>query len=530
MNTKGLLDSSSVRTSDIKGFFRNNITSSDRHVISQFLLDAEQEMKGYDAEINRLQTAIHLLETKKLGLKKSMDRCRSLLSPVHRLPMEILMEIFSIACEENELYSSILPNAMNLSSVCGRWWEVIRSAPKLWSSITIRFSDWKRRFPVLEDLVSLYLDRAATQPLHLQLDFIVMGQGGSETFSILRLLHDHAARWQVLDLSEPPSVFPCTPSPHGFPALQVVRLRYVRSTLPDPLFSLFRNATSLHTFDVTGNLELSGESKFDIPFHQIKTLFVRHTFVCPALARYLAKFSALETLNTNGIGFPYDVQQEDTEPYLSKTITSVAFEFDSQIASDTTFRLFTFPRLTSLQVWGSRESLYEWPSWESGAVTDFLSRSSSITSLSLKNLPITGDQTIALLERIPTLASLQVVERERTGEDPETGPLPNRIVTQPFLQRLTVDRDVFRPSRPFLPLLTDVTIAMRENDAEEQGLFSAIASRWIPDLAEAKEIGVKSLKSITITLLEREGDSEERRLLKSLKCFRDAGLRLRLDR
>ncbi|KAK1230232.1 hypothetical protein PQX77_006687, partial [Marasmius sp. AFHP31] len=72
MDNDSFLGPSSVRTS-IKGSFRNTITNSDRHTISQFLLDAEQEIQRHDAEINRLRTAIHLLEIKKSGLKKSMD-------------------------------------------------------------------------------------------------------------------------------------------------------------------------------------------------------------------------------------------------------------------------------------------------------------------------------------------------------------------------------------------------------------------------------------------------------------------------
>ncbi|KAK1218413.1 hypothetical protein PQX77_018877 [Marasmius sp. AFHP31] len=530
---------SSVRTS-IEGMFRNIITSDDRHIISQFLLDVEHEIKGYDAEINRLRTAIHLLETKKLKMKKSMDWCRSLLSPVHRLPTEILMEIFSIACKENELDSSIPPNAINLSSVCGRWWEVIRSAPKMWSSITIPFENWKGRFPALEKLVLLFLDRSVTEPLHLQLHFpgpgfYVLDQDYSSGISsIFRVLHEHAARWQALYLAYPPPTFFFTQ--HDFPVLRKVELYSLHSTLSDTFFSLFGNAQSLRTFDVCG--ELLEDFRFDIPFHQIKTLFVRNPYVTAVFASHFARFPALETLYMKGIscdGDPSD--QDNTEHHLSKTITSATFEFDIQPALDITFRLLTLPSLTSLEVRGSEGPPYVWPIWEGGAVTDFLSRSScSITSLFLKNLPITSDQTITLLEHIPTLASLEIEECERMDEElevePEVEPLPNRIVTQFFLQRLTVEHKVFRPFRPshsFLPLLTDITIAMRKDDSVEHGLFNAVASRWIPDPEEAKEIGVKSLKSVAITLLEREGDSDERRWLKSLEYFRDAGLRLRLN-
>ncbi|KAJ8075909.1 hypothetical protein PM082_021541 [Marasmius tenuissimus] len=243
------------------------------------------------------------------------------------------------------------------------------------------------------------------------------------------------------------------------------------------------------------------------------------------------------------IGFNHTSDSGNTEHHSSNTVTSITSEFDSQLAFGATFRLLTIPSLTSLHLCGSNESLYEWPIWDGVAVADFLSRSScSITSLCLKNLPITADQTITLLEHIPTLVSLEIEERRRPDSEededeeldaPESNSLaaliPNCIITRSFLQRLTVEHEVFHSSHPFLPLLTNITIAMREDDIAEKELFNAVASRWIPDPVQAKEIGVESLKSVTITFLEREGDSEERGLWKALECFRDAGLRLRVD-
>ncbi|KAL0066175.1 hypothetical protein AAF712_006800 [Marasmius tenuissimus] len=532
MDSSSLLDSSSVRTS-IKGLFRNTITSSDRHTISQFLLDAEQEIQRHDAEINRLRTAIHLLETKKLGLKKSMDRCHSLLSPVHRLPTEILTEILSIACEENKLCPSTPPNVVKLSRVCGRWWEVICSAPKLWSSITIQFSSWEGKFPVLEKLVRLFLDRSDTQLLKLELDFFAVftDQDQIDMLPIIHALCDHAARWRVLGLENPPSTFTPSSSRIGMPALQHLKAYEVH---PDIFSSLFKNSPCLRTLDIMDDyIDFSSDLPSDLSSHLIKILVVRDAYA-DAACSYLLRFPVLETLYMHGISFHNDSNRENTEHHFSTTIASLAVEFDTQSALDATLCRLTLPQLTSLQVCGSDESVSEctWPIWAGAAVTDFLSRSScTLTSLCLRKLPITGDQAITLLEHVPTLVSLEIRERPRTDEDPEVPePFPNRIITQTFLQRFAVEHEVFRSSHAFLPLLADITFSMREDDSGvEQGMFNAVASRWIPDPAQAKEIGVKCLKSVTITVRERKGGSEEKRWLKALECFRDAGLRLRVD-
>ncbi|KAL0066177.1 hypothetical protein AAF712_006802 [Marasmius tenuissimus] len=343
---------------------------------------------------------------------------------------------------------------------------------------------------------------------------------------IIHALHDHASRWQVLGLEDPPLTFTLPPGQIGVPALQHLKVSEVH---PNILSSLLQNSPCLCTLDVVDDY---ADLSSDLPSHPIKMLVVRDTYAAAACS-YLPRFPALEALNMHGIGFHVDFNPDNTQHHTSTTITSLTSEFDGQPALDATLRRLTLPQLTSLHVCGSDESLEncQWPIWAGGAVTDFLSRSScTLTSLCLKHLPITGDQAITLLEHIPTLVSLEIEERPRTDEDPDEVPLPNRIITQTFLQRLAIDHDVFRSSHSFLPLLTDFTITMREdNSGIEQGLFNAVASRWIADPIQAKEIGMKCLKSVTITVLERKGGSEEKQWLKALECFRDTGLRLRVN-
>ncbi|KAJ8075913.1 hypothetical protein PM082_021545 [Marasmius tenuissimus] len=358
---------------------------------------------------------------------------------------------------------------MELSNVCGRWREVTRSASKLWSSISIHFKGWKGKFSALKKLVRLFLDRSQSQPLKLHLDFVgaYREQGSSALEPIFRALYKHAARWQFLSLDNPPFTFTFPMDDElGLPALQ--RLK-VSDAQPGIFLSISENSPRLSTVEIT---DILGE---DVPIDrpdQIKTLIVRDSYLELAI-QYLARFPALETLHMRRVSFE-DSEWDTAEHLSSNTITSFTPECCDQLSLDDTLHYLTLPHLTSLQVCGFGWTLDEWPTWKGGAVIDFLSRSScSITSL--KNLPITDVQTISLLEHIPALVSLKIEERptRMNSEDPEEVPSPNRIITQPFLQRLTVDRS----SRPFLPLLTDLTIAMRKDDHVEQGLFNAVGSR-----------------------------------------------------
>ncbi|KAI3602629.1 hypothetical protein WG66_009250 [Moniliophthora roreri] len=77
------------RSTTLGGLLRNTISLTDKQVINQVLLDAEKELNDYDVEISRLRTAILALESKREGVKRMMDKYRSLLSPIHRMPSEV---------------------------------------------------------------------------------------------------------------------------------------------------------------------------------------------------------------------------------------------------------------------------------------------------------------------------------------------------------------------------------------------------------------------------------------------------------
>ncbi|KAJ8073803.1 hypothetical protein PM082_012081 [Marasmius tenuissimus] len=91
------------------------MTAADRQVVKRYLLDGATELKGYRCEINRLKARITVLETMEEVLKEKMERYSSLLSPVHRMPPEILVEIFKLSCGKEVFGTKGIPRAMVLS-------------------------------------------------------------------------------------------------------------------------------------------------------------------------------------------------------------------------------------------------------------------------------------------------------------------------------------------------------------------------------------------------------------------------------
>ncbi|KAF9072762.1 hypothetical protein BDP27DRAFT_1146956, partial [Rhodocollybia butyracea] len=99
-----------------------------------------------DEEIQRSRDTLRSLEKQHEELKRCREETQSLLSPVRRLPMEVLEQVFGLACFSDSTclspstYDYALDITINtagawtldLSQVCSVWRQIIRSRPSLW--------------------------------------------------------------------------------------------------------------------------------------------------------------------------------------------------------------------------------------------------------------------------------------------------------------------------------------------------------------------------------------------------------------
>ncbi|KAK7456439.1 hypothetical protein VKT23_010687 [Stygiomarasmius scandens] len=153
-------------------------------VISQSISNCALEIEVYEAEIDQLRQTLASLESERsLALKFKEAQC-GLLSPVRKLPVEVLGEIFKFyVWEEEKNVSSIFglrrrtgkrtffmsAGILNAASTCTLWRAVARSIPSLWSNIIIRF-DSRYEFGGCwaiqpEEILTTLLRYSATYPL-----------------------------------------------------------------------------------------------------------------------------------------------------------------------------------------------------------------------------------------------------------------------------------------------------------------------------------------------------------------------------
>ncbi|KAJ6491036.1 hypothetical protein C8R45DRAFT_901342 [Mycena sanguinolenta] len=96
-----------------------------------------------DQEISRVKGRLRELEKEHTALSESHAQNMSILSPLRRVPTEILGEIFSWTLPLSLSHQSVV-DVENcpwvLTHVCRRWRAVALSTPSLWSLIIVDFA------------------------------------------------------------------------------------------------------------------------------------------------------------------------------------------------------------------------------------------------------------------------------------------------------------------------------------------------------------------------------------------------------
>ncbi|ESK91759.1 hypothetical protein Moror_10588 [Moniliophthora roreri MCA 2997] len=519
---------SSSRSLSMQRLFRCTVSLKERQTIMQWLLDAERDVKTQQAEINRLKAAITTLENKQKGLVKSMERYRSLLAPVHRMPPEILSNIFQYFCEESEIpHSSPAPPVL-LSAICGRWREIVLTTPCLWSTVTIRFSKWERDHEALASKVELFMERSQLSLLSLELDFSDVEQGIQPFLPAIQNLVEHSIRWRRVTFRVVPSMIShsvLAPIHGRLPRLEHVhlssaswRVHQADNSPWDAELRLFETCPALRSFEFEPDLRIRHVLA---PYDQITFLKLCDAYSSTAF-KFLSSLPNVERLELFRIGGESLASSGTfTGHIVSSNLKHLSITAEEQHDVSSALEFTTLPELLSLDIRSVEEEETDessWYMWDEVPFKSFLTRSScNITSLSLRCVPISDEQLVNTLLLMPRLSSLCLQEYRNT----QSG---YYLLTDEFLTRLAVDHG--SSSSLFLPHLTDLTLHARADRVDFDHLTKALTSRWVPDSDYSATLGCECLQSVTITLMDNKDHTES---LRHLQSFRDAGMRVSIS-
>ncbi|KAF7355525.1 hypothetical protein MSAN_01469500 [Mycena sanguinolenta] len=127
-----------------------------------------------DAQIKELEIALNQLREQRASLNGPIDAHRALISPIRRIPRDILLAIF-FACLPSEHNAVIDPAEapLVLGRICRYWRDITYSTPMLWSSLHIPALSYLDAPPKLlwglQRTVGAWLGRSGTCPLSISL-------------------------------------------------------------------------------------------------------------------------------------------------------------------------------------------------------------------------------------------------------------------------------------------------------------------------------------------------------------------------
>src|SRR5271154_1940567 len=130
----------------------------------------------------------------------------------HRLPRELLDEIFCCTLEGVFISPSQHQPPLKLAMICKDWQNIALSLPMLWSSIYIQNIDDKLH-PSLP-LLQLWLARSQSLPLVFKIwEQTKLSSSNKHLPQLWNLLISHAYRWRTVDLTvrDMPDDFITTP-------------------------------------------------------------------------------------------------------------------------------------------------------------------------------------------------------------------------------------------------------------------------------------------------------------------------------
>ncbi|KAF5336279.1 hypothetical protein D9758_014495 [Tetrapyrgos nigripes] len=458
------------------------------------LKDARKEVEGCIEKMRRSGGgAIAQREHDRLVVL--VDELLGCISPIRRLPPELLELIFSFSCyKDSELYACLIPVPMRLAQVCGQWHRLAHSMSELWTSmiISLGLRDGRGlRSDIFKARLDLFLQLSRERPLRISLSIQTQSPLAEH---VLQTLSGHSPRWVSLDLKCIASLLVNRNFPNvkgNLPLLKDLKVKYWpdnRSILACTVFDDLPNIEEV----IIGEDVFTGHSVAYIAKNSLSHLILTHNGnPRPAIfGRGPFRLTALQLI-AKYAGNPNQTVISIGNPLLIPNVKSA-----SMYASlSPILGLLALPRLIQLEIDGGPGYILL-----RGAkfIMPFLNRSSShITSFSLLNIGIRIDHLVEMIKALPNLSSLTLHET-RALFDRNSWPHKDRaIFNHRFFKYLTVD-DTKPSLSTVLPHLRELDLQFDANQFPKDAFLKMLHSRR--RVGVNARLGVDNLTSVTVRI------------------------------
>ncbi|TFK37605.1 hypothetical protein BDQ12DRAFT_736136 [Crucibulum laeve] len=268
--------------------------------IRLLLVAPEERVASMDRKMEEMRTAMKTLERQRWELSEVIEAHRALMSPIRRLPQDILREIF-IYCLPTT-HNAVMSNEeapVLLTQVCSHWRLTALTTPRLWSSVHLPIAIPPRNQADEFDVEAF--DKARVEGLRTWLQLsgacplsISVSSGHAQTItpssvrSLMDTLIAHSSRWENIKIVLPAGS-PVWPLIMEISAADLPKLRNIAMEVRHDGWGIAAGHLELWNNGCTsvGLLEAQSLQEIDlldahanlvsmsVPWHQITTLKIQ---------------------------------------------------------------------------------------------------------------------------------------------------------------------------------------------------------------------------------------------------------------
>ncbi|KAJ7648349.1 hypothetical protein DFH06DRAFT_575122 [Mycena polygramma] len=164
-------------------------------VLVDLTANARQSIDTLNARIKKLTTTLDQLMSERDDLAERVQQCTSALSPIRRLPPEIVHEIFSWTLRRTRRVAGRAPSGAPwyLGQISGIWREIALGLPSLWNTVTVfHTNDLPCQQRSALPMIQAQLVRSARALLHVDFEWMTKRDDAS---AFLEALLPCSDRW-----------------------------------------------------------------------------------------------------------------------------------------------------------------------------------------------------------------------------------------------------------------------------------------------------------------------------------------------
>jgi hypothetical protein len=291
-----------------------------------------------DDDIAHVQAVLDGLRRKREPFLKFIAEQNTILAPIRRLPVEILIEVFMLCIDYSVSSFSPRHSPLLVAQVCRGWRQVAISAQKLWTSITVTY------YRPSSAQAKLWMSRASSSPLTIRLDSVYPQPGYIEKIQpVIAVLVQHCDQWRHLELSIHHTMVPCLSSiKQRLPWLESLQIQRPTSFRKLDIFEVaprLRNLSLGPLFSPTG---------LKVPWHQLTDL----TIHISTIAECLKTLQLVPNVVTCTVYNESSISEHSILPENISILTFPHLRFFSilRIRPDEIFKYFQLPIIHTLHV------------------------------------------------------------------------------------------------------------------------------------------------------------------------------------